>query len=59
VLLLVAAERQQRGGDDADPLRVEAMVDAPPRQFLAVHELLQDAGVAAAELRRIPGKSQP
>ena len=56
LLLLVGAERQQRGRDDADALRVERVIDASPRQLLAVHELLQDACVAAAELRRIARK---
>ena len=40
LLLLVGAERQQRCRDDADALRVERVVDAPPRKLLAVHELL-------------------
>ena len=51
LLLLVGAERDQRRGDDADALRVEALIDPPPRQFLAVHVLLQERRVAATELR--------
>jgi hypothetical protein len=29
------------------------VIDAPPREFLAMDELLEDAGIASAELRRI------
>ena len=58
LLLFVRAERQQRRRDDADALRIERVIDAPPRQLLAVHELLEDVRVAAAELRRI-SRQQP
>ena len=58
LLLLVGAERDQRRGDDADALRVEALVDPPPRQLLAVDVLLQDRRVAATELGRI-ARHQP
>ena len=34
LLLLLGAERQQRRGDDADALRVERVIDAPPRRVL-------------------------
>lgn len=55
-LLLLGAERQQRGGDDADALRVERVIDAASREFLAVNELFKDARIAAAELGRIARK---
>ena len=38
------------------PLRVEALVDRALRQLFAVDVLLQDGGVAAAELRRVAGQ---
>ena len=50
LLLLVGAERQDRRRDDADTLRIEAVVDPPPRQFLTVHVLLEYRRVAATEL---------
>jgi hypothetical protein len=58
-LLLVGAERQQRRRDDADALRVEAVIDASPRQLVAMDELLQDASVAAAELRWVARQEPP
>ncbi len=50
-LVHVRAERQQRCGDDADALRVEGVIDPPPREFFAMDELFQDARVAPAEFR--------
>ena len=50
------AERDQRGGDDADALWVEGQVDPSAREFQLVDVLLQDRGVAAAELGRISGE---
>ena len=55
-LLLGCAERDQRRGDDADALRVEGEVAPAAGQFLLVDVLLQDRGVAATELGRIPGQ---
>ncbi len=54
-LLFRRAERDQRRGDDADALRVESQVGAPARKFFLMHVLLQQRGVAAAELGRITG----
>ena len=47
------SERDQRRGDDADALRVVSLVDPPSRQFQLIDVLLQDRGVAAAELGRV------
>ena len=58
LLLLRRSERDQRRGDDADALRVERQVDAPAREFLLMDVLLQQRGVAAAELGRV-ARQQP
>jgi hypothetical protein len=49
LLLLDGPEGQQRRRDDPNALWVEAVIDPPSRQFLAVHVLLQHASVAAAK----------
>src|SRR5258708_113498 len=54
LLLLLRPEREQGRRDDAHALRVEAVVDASPGQFLAMDELAEDVGVSAAELGWIP-----
>ena len=58
LLLLVGAERDQRCRNDVDALRVEAVVDAALAELLEMDELLQDGGIAAAELRRL-ARQQP
>src|SRR6478672_6940077 len=59
LLLLLGPERQQGRRDDANALRVEAVVDAPAGQFLPMDELAEDVGVAATELGWVPRQEPP
>ncbi len=59
LLLLLGAEGQDRRGDDAHALRVVARVDAAAAQLLLVHELLDQAGVAAPVLGRVARHQPP
>ena len=56
--LPVVAEFDDRRCDDAEALWVEAAADVSPSQFLEVHHLLGEAGVASPELGRVAG-NQP
>ena len=55
LLLLAGAERDQRGGNNADALRVVALVDPSSREFQLIRVLLQDRRVAATELGWVAG----
>ena len=53
--LLLGAVVEERGGDDAQALRVHRPGDVPVRELLEVDHLLDRRGVAAAPLGRPPG----
>src|SRR5690606_41300560 len=57
-LLFGSAEGDEGGGDDALSLRVAAFVDLAASEFLPVHVLLQNRGIAATEFGWVSG-NQP